>query len=186
MNGKLKTDLSKFKNTWFKMGANPVKRYLWYFVKEAFVNSSFPISAVKIMFLRMFGAKIGKGVLIKPHVIIKFPWNLSIGDHVWIGENVWIENQAKVNIGNSVCLSQRAMLITGNHDFKKTTFDLIIGEINLEEGAWVGAGAMICPGTTFKSHAILTMGSVASGTLEAYSIYQGNIAVKIKDRVIEL
>ena len=106
MSEKLKTDLSKFKNTWFKMGANPFKLYSWYFVKETFVNSAFPISAIKIMFLRMFGAKIGKGVLIKPHVRIKFPWNLTIGNNVWVGENVWIENQAHVTIGNNVCISQ--------------------------------------------------------------------------------
>jgi putative colanic acid biosynthesis acetyltransferase WcaF len=184
MNEPLKTDLSKFKNTWFKMGANPIKLYLWYFAKEIFINSAFPLNGFRIAILRVFGAKIGKGVIIKPHVIIKFPWNLSVGDNVWLGEKVWIENQAYVTIGNNVCLSQGVMLITGNHDYSKTTFDLMIGKITLGDGAWVGAGSKVCPGTTFGSHAILSVGSVASGNLEPYSIYRGNIAVKIKDRVM--
>lgn len=184
MSEKLKTDLSKFKNTWYKMGANPFKLYMWYFAKEMFINSAFPINSLRIFILRLFGAKIGSGVVLKPHVVIKFPWNLTVGTNVWIGESVWIENQAKVTIEDNCCLSQRSMLITGNHDYRKTTFDLIIGEIILKEGAWVGADAKVCPGSILQSHSILTVGSVASGILEPYSIYQGNIAVKIKDRVI--
>lgn len=185
MSQQTKTDLSKFKNTWYKVGANPVKLYLWYFVKEMFIYSAFPFNSFRIFLLRLFGAKIGKGFVLKPHVIIKFPWHLTIGDNVWIGENVWIENQAKVIIEDNVCISQRAMLITGNHDYRKPTFDLIIGEIILKEGAWVGSDAKVCPGTIMQSHSILTVGSVASGILEPYSIYQGNMAVKIKDRKME-
>lgn len=166
------------------MGANPFKLYLWYFAKELFINSAFPFNGLRLAILRMFGAKIGKGVVIKPHVTIKFPWKLSVGDNVWLGEKIWIENQAYVTIGNNVCISQNAMLITGNHDYTKTTFDLMIGEIRLGDGAWVGAGAKVCPDTTFGSHAILSVGSIASGTLEPYSIYRGNPAVKVKDRII--
>lgn len=180
-----KTDLSKFRNTWFKMGASPLKVYMWYFAKEMFINSAFPFNGIRKSVLRLFGAKVGKGVILKPHVVIKFPWNLTIGDHVWIGESVWIENQAKVTIENNCCLSQRAMIITGNHDYRKETFDLIIGDVIMKEGAWLGADAKLCPGTIMQSHSIVTVGSVASGILEPYSIYQGNIAVKIKDRKME-
>lgn len=185
MSAPVKTDLSKFKNTWFKVGANPIKLYLWYFAKEMFIHSAFPFNGFRRFILRAFGAKIGKGVVLKPHVIIKFPWNLTIGNNVWIGENVWIENQAQVTIEDNVCISQRAMIITGNHDYRKETFDLIIGEIILKEGAWLGADAKLCPGTIMQSHSILTVGSVASGILEPYSIYQGNMAVKIKDRKMQ-
>ncbi|HWY10408.1 MAG TPA: WcaF family extracellular polysaccharide biosynthesis acetyltransferase [Bacteroidia bacterium] len=185
MSDKPKTDLSKFKNTWFKVGANPVKLYLWYCAKELFIHSAFPCNGFRRFILCLFGAKIGKGVILKPHVIIKFPWNLTIGNNVWIGENVWIENQAQVTIEDNCCISQRAMLITGNHDYRKPTFDLIIGEIIMKEGAWLGADAKLCPGTIMQSHSIVTVGSVASGILEPYSIYQGNLAVKIKDRKME-
>lgn len=133
----------------------------------------------------MFGAKVGKGVVIKQRVLIKFPWFLEIGDHVWIGERSWIENQAIVKIGNNCCISQGGMLLTGNHNYKKSTFDLVIGAITLEEGVWIGAHAIVCPGVTCKSHSVLSVNSVATSDMEAYTIYQGNPAKKIRDRVIE-
>lgn len=139
---------------------------------------------IKKVLLKTFGAKIGKGVLIKPKVSIKYPWFLTIGNHVWIGENVWIDNLAKVAIEDNACISQGAMLLCGNHNYKKSTFDLIVGEIKIEEGAWVGAQSTVCPGVTLHSHAILAVGSVATKDLEAHTIYQGNPAKKVRERKI--
>ena len=134
---------------------------------------------------RKFGAKIGKGVFIKPSVNIKYPWNLTIGDDTWIGEGVWIDNLGKVSIGSNVCISQDSMLMCGNHNYKKSAFNLMVGGITIEDGVWVGAKCLVCPGVTLHSHAVLAVGSVASTDLETYSIYRGNPAVKIKDRIIE-
>jgi putative colanic acid biosynthesis acetyltransferase WcaF len=75
------------------------------------------------------------------------------------------------------------LLLTGNHNYKTTSFDLTIAEIILEDGVWIGAKSIVCPGITCKTHSVLSVGSVATKTLEAYSIYQGNPAVKIKDRL---
>ena len=122
----------------------------------------------------MFGAKIGQGVVIKPTVNIKYPWNLIIGNHVWIGEEVWIDNLGQVSIGDHACISQGALLLCGNHNYRKPTFDLMVGNITLEEGAWVGAKAIVGPGVTMKSHAVLSAGSVAGSDLESWSIYRGN------------
>ncbi len=133
----------------------------------------------------MFGANVGKNVVVKPRVNIKYPWNISIGDNAWIGEKVWLDSLGKINIGSNVCLSQSAMLICGNHNYKKSTFDLMVGNIILEEGVWIGAGAMVCGNIICKTHAVLTAGSVAANDLESYSVYQGNPAVKIKERIIE-
>jgi putative colanic acid biosynthesis acetyltransferase WcaF len=134
--------------------------------------------------LRLFGAKIGKGVNIKPRVHVKYPWNLNIGEFTWIGEDVWIDNLVKVDIGSNVCLSQGAMLLTGNHNYKKTTFDLMVGEIVLHDGVWIGAKAVVCPGVTCHEHSVLSVGSIANSDLEARGIYQGNPAQKVKERVI--
>ena len=108
-----------------------------------------------------------------------------MGDHIWIGEHVWIDNLGKVTIGNHVCLSQGAFLLTGNHDFTKKTFDLIVKPITLEEGVWIGANAVVCPGVVCSSHSLLTVGSIATSNLNGYGIYSGNPAVKIKDRFFE-
>lgn len=183
-----KIDLSKYNNDWFKdtIRAPRMKIFIWYFINIIFYKSSWNIfNNFKIVLLKIFGAKVGKGVMIKPSVNIKYPWKLSIGNNTWIGENVWIDNLAPVTIGNNVCISQGAMLLTGNHDFSKTTFDLIVSPIILEDGSWVGAKGVVCPGVTIFTHAVLSVQSVATKNLEAYSIYQGNPAVKIKERIIQ-
>ena len=181
----MKTDLSTYNNTWYKPGST-LKILLWYFVNVLFfINPLNPISSLKVFLLKLFGAKIGSGVVIKPGVNIKYPWLLTIGDYSWIGEKVWIDNLAKVTIGKHVCVSQEAMLLCGNHNYKKTTFDLLVSEITIDDGAWVGAKTVVCPGVNIKSHAILTVNSVATKTLEAYYIYQGNPARQIRKREIE-
>ncbi len=179
------TNLSKFNNDWYKPGANSIKRLCWYFTNTAWINSAFPISSVKVSLLRLFGAKIGHGVVIKPHVNIKYPWKLEIGNNVWIGEYVWIDNLAQVTIQDNVCISQGALLLCGNHNYKKESFDLIVGEIKLEKGVWIGAKATVCPGVTCHDHAVLAVGSVATSNLDAYKIYQGNPAKFIRERKFE-
>lgn len=181
----LQTDLSIYNNYPFNPGGNPVKRLLWYYVNALFFKTGLlPVSGFKSFLLRIFGAKVGKGLTIKPGVNIKYPWNLIIGNHVWIGENVWIDNLVNVTIGNNVCISQGAVILTGNHNYKKPSFDLITGGVMINEGAWIGALAVVNPGLTVSTHAVLTTGSVANRNMDAYSIYQGNPAVKIRDRVM--
>lgn len=177
------TDLSLFNNSWYKPGS-ALKRIAWYVVHAAFINSAQPIGSLRKLCLRMFGARIGKGVIIKPNVRIKYPWKLSVGDNSWIGEDVWIDNLGEVSIGANCCLSQGAMLLCGNHDYTKQAFDLRVGDIVLEDGVWIGAKSIVCPGVVCQSHSVLTVGSVASSTLESFGIYRGNPAVHIKKRLI--
>ncbi|MBX7124419.1 MAG: WcaF family extracellular polysaccharide biosynthesis acetyltransferase, partial [Cyclobacteriaceae bacterium] len=167
-------------------GSSWLKQLLWYFLNAWVLNAYwFPWSGGRVALLRLFGARIGQGVNIKPHVNIKYPWLLTIGDHSWIGENVWIDNLVPVTIGNHCCLSQGALLLTGNHDYHKTTFDLMTGSIVLEDGVWIGAQAVVTPGVTCHSHAVLAVGSVASTPLDAYTVYRGNPAVEVRQRIIQ-
>ena len=177
------TNLSKFNNSFYKTGAGLFKRSLWYLVNFLFFKSSwFPLSGIKVILLRLFGARVGKKVNIKPSVNIKYPWRLKIGDYSWIGENVWIDNLDDVTIGSHCCISQGAFLLCGNHNYKKESFDLMTGRIILEEGVWIGAKAIVCPNVTCHSNSVLSVGSVATKNLETNSIYQGNPAVKIRSR----
>ena len=179
----IKTDLSTYDNSWYSPKAGWLKRILWYFTNQLVFNHGlFPVSFIKISLLRLFGAKVGIGVHIKPSVNIKYPWLLKIGNYTWIGEHVWVDNLTNVEIGNNVCLSQGAMLLTGNHNYKQSTFDLMVGEIVLEDGVWIGAKSVVCPGIRCFSHSILSVNSVATKNLDPYGIYQGNPAVKIKTR----
>jgi putative colanic acid biosynthesis acetyltransferase WcaF len=156
---------------------------VWYFTNILFFKCALnPLSSLKVFLLKLFGAKIGKGVNIKPSVNIKYPWRLKIGNNVWIGENVWIDNLADVEIGDNCCISQGAMLLCGNHNYKSEKFDLITGKIVMEDGVWIGAKSVVCLNVTCFSHSILTVNSVATKNLITYSVYQGNPAVFIKER----
>ncbi|MCX2585025.1 MULTISPECIES: WcaF family extracellular polysaccharide biosynthesis acetyltransferase [unclassified Pedobacter] len=181
----LKTQLQKdFDTGHFQIGASVLKQLLWYFTDVFFFRSKLiPFSTVLVFLLRAFGAKIGREVRIKPGIQIKYPWKLEIGDYSWLAD-CYIENLDWVKIGNHCCISQQAMLMTGNHNYKKTTFDLMISPIILEDGVWIGARATVCPGLKLHSHSILSMAGVAVSNLDAYGIYQGNPAVKIRDRII--
>ncbi len=179
------TNLSNFNNSNFYVGAGILKRILWYLVSIFFFKSFFHSYSIKRYLLKIFGAKIGLNVIIKPYVNIKYPWNLSIGNNTWIGEQVWIDNLVKVSIGDNVCISQGAMLLCGNHNYKSEKFELIANEIVLENGVWIGAKSVVCGGVICHSHSILTVLSVASKNLNEYTIYKGNPAIEVKKREIE-
>ena len=185
----MKINLSNYdeRNSSFhhSIGASKPKQLLWFICSLVFVRNPFiPFSSLRKWVLILFGAKVGKGVRIRPGVQIKFPWKLSIGDHVWLGEHCWIDNLENVSIGNHSCISQGAYLCTGNHNYKSVGFELIMKPITLEDGVWIGAKAIVAPGVTCYSHSILTAGSVATSNMDAYGIYQGNPAQKIKERKI--
>lgn len=181
-----KMDLSSFTSVPFDKGATSFKIVIWYFINALLVRASWnPFMAIKILLLKLFGAKIGKNLVLKNNVIIKYPWKLTIGNNVWIGENAWIDNLDKVTIEDNVCISQGALLLTGNHDYTKSTFDYRNAPIILKEGVWIGAKSVVCPGVTAHSHAILTVGSIATHNLEAFIIYQGNPAKPIRKRIIK-
>lgn len=181
----MKVDLSKYTNPEYNHGAGFFKRLIWHVVSNLSVNSQIPLPGnIKVAILKLFGAKIGNGVVIKPMVNIKHPWFLEVGDFTWIGEEVWIDNLVSVKIGKNVCLSQGSMLLTGNHDYTSPTFNLITKGIDLEDGAWVGAKSIVCPGVVLGTHSVLAVNSVANKNLEPYGIYQGNPAIYQKKRIL--
>ena len=160
------------------IGASKLKQICWFVCSVVLVkNSLIPFSGFRVWVLRLFGAKIGVGAVIRPGVQIKYPWKLTMGDHVWLGEHCWIDNITDVRIGSNVCISQGAMLCTGNHNYKSENFELILKSIVLEDGVWIGAKSVVGPGVVAASHSMLTAGSVATKNMEPYMIYQGNPAV---------
>jgi putative colanic acid biosynthesis acetyltransferase WcaF len=178
-------DLSRPDSSELVRGRSRLVEALWIFFGAPVLASRLMLSAsVRSSLLRLFGAKIGVNMYMKPGVRVKFPWYLSVGDHCWIGEDVWIDNLAPVTIGSHVCVSQGAYLCTGNHDWSKPNLKLFTRPIQLERGCWVGAKALVGPGVTVKEGAILTAGGVATKDLQAFGIYSGNPAVLIKQRVV--
>ena len=176
-------DLSAFSGGSFDKGASALKIALWFFVNAFFVRASWnPFMGMKIWLLRLFGAKIGSGLVIKNNVVIKYPWKLVVGDNCWLGEYSWIDNLDKVTIGNNVCVSQGAMLLTGNHDYNKCDMPYRNAPITLEDGCWVGARSIVCPGVVAHRNSVLSVGTVATHDLLPDAVYQGVPAQKVRER----
>lgn len=156
-------------------GAGFCKELCWYVIKSIFFLSPIPFpQGLKAVVLRLFGAKVGKRVYIKPRVNIHFPWKLEIGDHAWLGEEVFILNLEMVQIGNHACLSQRTFLCTGNHDYHDPKMFYRNAPIIIHDGVWVGAQCFVGPGVVIDADTVVTAGSVVTRNLAAGMICSGN------------
>jgi putative colanic acid biosynthesis acetyltransferase WcaF len=178
-------DLARFRNPQFDRARPKWFEAIWMVTQALFVSSRLPGSAHRRLLLKLFGARIGVGVIVKPNVRIKFPWRLEIGDHSWIGEEVWIDNLALVKIGSNACISQGAYVCTGSHDWSSPTFDLIVKPITIGDGAWVAAKSTVGPGVTVGEGAVLGLGSTASKDLDPWCIYSGAPAEFVKKRILK-
>jgi putative colanic acid biosynthesis acetyltransferase WcaF len=149
-------------------------QFLWFVIEVCVVdNRLMPVSSIRAGLLRLFGAKIGKNCRFLHAIRVKSPWNLQVGDNSWIGEDVWIYNQAFIRIGSNVCISQGTFLTAGSHDFDKT-MDLNVAPIIIEDGAWITSKCVIQKGVTIGRSALVTPLSVVHRSLEPDGIYGGN------------
>lgn len=185
MQQRAETDLSRYDNAGYDPGRGPLWRAAWYLVNILFfLNPLNPFSGVKKQLLTLFGAKLGEGVVLKPAVNIKYPWKLSIGSHVWIGERAWLDSLAPITLGDHVCISQGTYLCTGSHDSSVADFPPLIEPIVIEKGVWVGAQATILGGVTLGTHSVVAAGAVVTRDTRPYMIYTGNPALIVGERAI--
>jgi len=180
----MKTRLDKFDHKRnFKRGRPDSVFALWYLVKCVFLLSSFPWpSGLKVYCLRLFGAKIGHGVVIKPRVNIHFPWRLEIGSYVWIGEEVVVLNFEDVRLGAHSCVSQQAFLCSGGHDYRDEAFSYRNAPIDIGEGVWLQARVFVCPGVSVGAESVVTTCSLVSKSLPVNMVCTGNPAQACRPR----
>jgi putative colanic acid biosynthesis acetyltransferase WcaF len=178
---RLRLDL--YDNSDFDRGASRLKEALWVLCKCVFFLNPLPWpSAVRVWLLRLFGARIGSRVVIRSGVNITFPWRFTTGDHVWIGDEVFILSLATVTLGSHVCISQRAFLCTGSHAWRHETFDLRTRAIVVEDSVWIAAQAFVGPGTRIGDNSVVSAGAVVMKSMPSHSLAVGNPAVvRLKD-----
>lgn len=170
-------DLSRFNNDDFDRGASRWTEWAWWLFRAVFFLAPIPLpSSLRAMVLRLFGAKVGHGVVIRKGVDISFPWRIAIGDHAWIGQEVMILSLDEVKIGKSACISQRVFLCTGSHDFRSDTFDLRTSPIEIGESAWVAACCFVGPGVKMHAGSMATAGSVVVSDVPTKTIVGGSPA----------
>lgn len=173
--------LQTFTNSDFQRGAPLWKEALWILTGCLIFRTPIPFpSGLKCLMLRLFGARIGKQVTIRTGVWITFPWRLTMGDNVWLGDGVWILSLAPVTIESDVCVSQRSYLCTGSHDYYSAAFDLLTKPIVIRESSWVAAGALVGPGVEIGPRSVVSAGSVVMTRVEPGVLVRGNPAELVK------
>jgi putative colanic acid biosynthesis acetyltransferase WcaF len=156
-------------------GRNKFTELIWYLCKMVFFLTAFPWpQSIKRTVLRLFGAIVGAGVVIKPRVNIHLPWKLELGDHCWIGEECFILNFEKVSVGKHACLSQRTLLCGGNHNFRSPAFEYRNGPITIGDGAWLGAQSIVAPNVTLGVDCVVIAGSKVFRSLPAGMVCGGD------------
>ena len=157
--------LDGYSNFPFSRGKSFFFEAAWVVFSGLIFSSWFPGSGWRVFFLRLFGAKIGRGVVIKPHVRIKFPWRLVIGDYSWIGESAWIDNLDMVVIGSHTCISQGAYLCTGSHNWKSEKFELTVRPISIGSHSWICAYSKISLGVTIGDCCFVGFGKICTKSM---------------------
>lgn len=133
--------------------------------------------------LRVFGAQIGKNVIIRPTVRITYPWKLVVKDNAWIGDNVDLYTLGEITIGKNAVVSQKSYLCTGSHDYQSEAFDIFAKPIVIEDEAWVATDVFIAPGITVGKGAVIGSRSSVYKDMPVGMICIGNPAKPIKPRI---
>jgi putative colanic acid biosynthesis acetyltransferase WcaF len=149
-------DLRRYDQSWFERG-KPGWFILWWWFVQAI---AFPLSlhnshGFRCWLLRLFGAKIGKGVMIRPTARFTYPWKIAIGDYSWIGDDVILYSLDRITIGSQCVISQKCYLCTGSHDFQDVTFNLIATPIVIGNGVWIATDCFIAPGVTIGANTVI-------------------------------
>lgn len=157
--------LSNFTGDGYSKGRSRLVCALWLTVSSTVFRAWWCPSRVRVLILRAFGARIGTGVLIRHRVRIHWPWKLSVGSNVWIGEGAWILNLEPVEIGSNVCVSQDVMLCTGSHEFYSEDFRFDNSGIVIEDSSWLALKVVVLRGVRIGKGSLVGACSLVTKSL---------------------
>jgi len=177
-------DLSSFHVPSGFRGKPEVIVQLWWLVHWFFFRPSpQALFGFRRFLLRLFGAQIGKHVLIRPTAWITYPWKVSIGDYAWIGDEVVLYSLGRIEIGAHSVISQRSYLCAGIHDYQRPTFDISAPPIHIADQVWIATEVFIGPGVDIGSGAVVGARSSVFHDLPAGMVCIGNPANPIRPRL---
>jgi len=150
---------------------------LWWIVQSTLFRCSPQILyGWRRWLLRMFGARIGHGVIVRPTAQITYPWKLAIGDYAWIGDDVVLYTLGEIEVGAHAVVSQRSYLCTGSHDYARPTFDIYAKPIRIGEQAWLATDVFVAPGVQVGAGTVVGARSSIFNSLPAGVIARGTPA----------
>lgn len=176
-------DLTKFRLPAGFRGRSAVVVQLWWLVQSTLFGLS-----PQFMFgwrrwlLKLFGAKVGRGVLIRPSVKVTYPWKISIGDFAWIGDDVVLYSLGEIEIGENAVISQRSYLCAASHDYTQADFPIFDKKICIGSQSWLATDVFVAPGVTVGEGAVVGARSSVFHDLPPMMICIGNPCKPIKVR----
>ena len=163
-----------------------MRRALWECVQLPFYPMRpRALSGLRVALLRLFGAKIGRNVLICGGVRVHVPWHLELGDYAALGDRVEIYNLAPVRIGAHSVISQHAYLCASSHDYTRTDFPLYSLPITIGAQAWIASGVFVAPGVTVGEGSVVGARSVVLRDVPPWTVAAGNPCHVIKPRELQ-
>lgn len=179
-------DLSTFKLPINFRGRNAFIVQVWWIVQSLLFSTSPQFMyGFRRFLLRLFGAKIGKKVIIRPSVKTTYPWKVSIGDYSWIGDDVVLYSLGKIEIGKNVVISQKCYICTGSHDYLQSDFPIFAKKIVIRDQSWLATDVFVAPGITIGEGSVIGARSSVYSDVPSNKICIGTPAKIIKDRIRE-
>ena len=176
-------DLSTFSMPPGFRGRSGVTVQLWWIVQALlFAPSPQFLYGWRRFLLRMFGAEVGRGVIIRPTVRTQFPWKVTIGDYAWIGDDVVLYSLGPITVGAHAVVSQRGYLCTGSHRYDRLTFDIYAEAITVGEECWLATDVFVAPGVTIGRGTLVGARSSVYKDLPPGKVCVGNPARVTGDR----
>lgn len=176
------------KKIYNEIGLIKIFKYVFYtFALIIFKLMLFP--PLKVYFLRLFGAKIGKNCLL--HNISFFNLyrgsfaNLKIGNNCFIGDETLLDMADKIILEDHVTLAEKVIILTHmnvgfiDHPLQKY-FPKFNKKVVLKKGCFIGCNATILPGITINESSLIAAGSVVNTNISSFSIFGGVPAKLIK------
>jgi putative colanic acid biosynthesis acetyltransferase WcaF len=178
--------LKNYNQNWYSRGRSNIIVLIWWFVQGTLFRFSLHnMYRWRNFLLRLFGAKIGKGVKVRASAKFTYPWKVSIGDYSWIGDNVKLYSLDEIIIGSNCVISQESYLCTGSHDIKDPRFGLITKPIVIKDGAWIASDVFVYPGVTIHEMAVVAARSTVVRDVPANEVHAGSPAKFVKKRFEE-
>lgn len=178
-----KQNLKNFKPPKNFRGKSKWTVQVWWIVDAVFFKCSPQIMyGWRRFLLKAFGAKIGKGVIVRPSAQITYPWKVSIGDYSWIGDDVVLYSLGEIEIGNNTVISQRSYICTGSHHYNSESFEIYAEKITIGHKCWLATDVYVAPSITIGDFTVVGARSSVFSDLPSNKVCVGSPAKPIKDR----
>jgi putative colanic acid biosynthesis acetyltransferase WcaF len=178
-------DLSQYHEPGYDAGGSRIAMLLWWLVQSiAFPLTMHMAHGIRCQLLRLFGAKVGPHVRIRPTARFTYPWNIEIGDYSWIGDDAVLYSLAPIKIGRHCVISQKNYLCTGSHDMSDPRFGLVTGEVVVEDGVWIATDCFVGPNVRIGANAVIGVRSTVLDSMPPGQICVGTPCKPVKPRLM--